>query len=183
MLERLPLDVVHVVPAAVPPLRGQPAAGPEHRVRMVELAIAGRERLLCDRREIDREGVSYTVLTVEEMQRELPRGRLALILGRDAFDKLPKWHRFDALRRLADIVVINRPGYDDPTESPAWMGDEPVRTSLDRSAPPGRVVALTMPPSNISATRLRRRLATNDDVSAMLAPAVLSYIREHRLYA
>lgn len=172
-----------MVPAAVPPLRPQPAADPGHRVKMVELAIAGRERLVCDRREIDREGISYTVLTLEELQRELPGSRLALILGRDAFDKLPKWHRFDALRRLADIVVINRPGYDDPSEAPAWMGREPIRASLDRSAPPGRVVALSMPPSNISATGLRRRLAGGGDASSMLAPAVLSYIREHRLYA
>ncbi len=183
VLERLPIEVIHVVPAAVPPLRPQPVADAEHRVAMVHIAVSGTEGLFCDRREIDRDGISYTLLTVREMLREMPACRLALILGRDAFDKLPRWHGFDELRTLVDFVVINRPGFDAAASPPPWMAGKSMATGFDLDAPPGRVVALEIPPSDISATELRRRLADDEDVSDMLPPDVYAYIREHRLYA
>ncbi len=182
MLARLSIDVIHVVPAAVPPLKAQPSAAPEHRLRMVELALEGRPKVVIDGRELERAGTSYTVLTLESIHAEWPGSRLVLIVGRDAFDSLPKWHRFEDLRALADIAVVNRPGFDDPGRLPDWLAGETPATAVDALAPPGRVIAVGMPPCDISATALRRALAGHGRVEDMLPPPVLSYIREHHLY-
>jgi nicotinate-nucleotide adenylyltransferase len=172
-----------VIPAAVPPLRSQPVADATHRAAMVRLAIEGSPGLVCDTREIDRDGTSYTVHTLEEMRRDLPESRLLLILGRDAFDRLPKWCRFEDIRRLADILVVNRPGFDIASRIPDWLDGESIASRLDPLAPPGRILALEIPPTDISATTLRRRLAAKEDVGDVLPARVLSYIKVNRLYA
>lgn len=182
VLSSTPVTRIQVVPASVPPMRPQPRASAEHRARMVELAIAGRGSLYCDRREIEREGVSYTVLSLREMRDE-GLGPLVLILGRDAFDRLPGWHRHEELRALADIVVLNRPGHDDAGTPPPWMNGEPFASSLDAAAAGGQVVALTMPPVALSATELRRRLAAGEDVRDLVPDDVYTYLQVHRLYA
>ena len=100
------------------------------------------------------------------MKREFPESRLSLILGRDAFDQLPKWHRWRDIARLAEFIVVNRPGY--PGENEEEM--------------PTRVVEIEIPPTDISATDIRRRLRAGEDVTGMLPPEVLSFIHENQLY-
>jgi nicotinate-nucleotide adenylyltransferase len=174
VLARLPLDVIHVVPAAVPPLRPQPVAGTAHRVEMVRLAISDKPRLLCDTREVEQQGTSYTVLTLESLRREFPRDRLSLILGRDAFDQLPRWRRADDILAMADILVVNRPGYP---------GDrKPARKQPETGPATTRIVELEIPPTDVSATEVRRRLAAGEDVTGMLPDEVLSYIHANQLY-
>jgi nicotinate-nucleotide adenylyltransferase len=172
VLTRLPFDVIHVVPAAVPPLRPQPVAGAAQRVEMVRLAIRDKPALFCDTREVEQKGPSYTVLTLQSLRREFPLGQLSLILGRDAFDQLPRWHRAEDILSLARIVVVNRPGYADSQEP----------TPKLRPAGSARTVELEIPPTDISATEVRRRLAAGEDVTGMLPDEVLSYIHENHLY-
>lgn len=181
VLARLPVSVIHVVPAYLPPLRTGPRADPRHRVNMVRLGIEGHDRLLCDTREIDRRGTSYTVLTLESLRFEYPSRRLALILGRDAFERLPQWHRWREILELADIVVINRPGNEAPACPPEWL-ESPPAPRLDPEARIGQVVFLDIVPCAISATELRRRLSAGGDVTGMLAPSVLQYIEANHLY-
>ena len=68
--EALGLERVVFVPAGIPPHKPDRAitAG-EHRLAMVELAIAGNARFTADRRELDRPGRSYTVDTLEALRR------------------------------------------------------------------------------------------------------------------
>ena len=83
--EALGLERVLFVPAGIPPHKPDRAitAG-EHRLAMVELAIAGNERFAVDRRELDRPGPSYTVDTLEALRRETASD-LVLILSAEAF--------------------------------------------------------------------------------------------------
>lgn len=150
---------------------------------MIRLAIAGFPRLVCDTREIEREGDSYTVLTLESLREEHPRCRPVLILGRDAFDRLPRWHRWREIRELADIVVVNRPGSTDGGSSPEWLAPHRPVAELNPSAPVGQVVFIRIPPCDVSATELRGHLARGEDVSGMLPEAVFSYIKANDLYA
>ena len=71
--EALGLERVLFVPAGEPPHKPDRAitAG-EHRLAMVELAIAGNARFAVDRLELDRPGPSYTVDTLEALA---PRDR------------------------------------------------------------------------------------------------------------
>ena len=109
----LDLERVNLVLAARPKHRAQPFASIEHRWAMLELAVAGNERLRADDREIRRGTATYTVETLEEVRvrygAEMP---LVWLLGWDAYRGLPTWHRWRELARLAHLAVLQRPGDD-----------------------------------------------------------------------
>src|SRR4249920_975579 len=84
---------VYMLPAADPPHRAPPGASAEQRAHMLELAIAGDENLCVDRRELHRDGPSYTVDTLAEVRDELGPGEpLVWILGLDSLRGLAGWH-------------------------------------------------------------------------------------------
>ena len=78
LVERLQLAHLRLMPCSEPPHRSAPTCPAEHRAAMVELAVAGESTLLCDRRELDRPGASYTItrmLRNHRYERDLIRTR------------------------------------------------------------------------------------------------------------
>ena len=71
------LDEVRFVPAAIPPHKAAgDVASAEHRLRMVELAIAGIEGFRAWSIELERPGPSYTIDTIRALRAEFRRLRL-----------------------------------------------------------------------------------------------------------
>lgn len=178
---------VAFVPAADPPHRAAPGATAEQRAAMLALAVAGEPGFHVDRRELDRAGPSWTILTLEALRAEVgPRQPLVWLIGDDAFLGLPTWHRWRELLGLAHLLVAVRPGHSldaMPPELAAevagrWAGEP--GTLAER--PAGGLFRLAMPPHPASATRLRARLRAGEDVADWLPPAVAAYIARHGLY-
>lgn len=180
---------VLLIPAALPNLRDAPSTPAAHRLEMVKLAAHGNPRLAVDDRELKRAGMSYTVDTLLELRAE--RGAalpVCLILGADAFLRLPRWSRWLQLFELCHVVVATRPGYDldaSAADVPA-LGDEWRARSTEAAAlaerPAGGIARVAMPLLEISATDLRARLSRRASVRYLLPDAVVDYIAAHRLY-
>jgi nicotinate-nucleotide adenylyltransferase len=107
-----------------------------------------------------------------------PQTRLWFITGRDAAERILNWPYADpetALGELfarAELLVADR-------EGAFVMPDTPViRAHADRI----HHLPLLAEYSHVSATEIRHRLAAGEDVSGLVPPSVLTYIREHRLY-
>ena len=178
---------VAFVPAADPPHRGPPGAGAVHRAAMLDLAIAGAPGFRVDRRELRRDGPSWTIVTLAELRAEVgPAQPLAWLVGDDAFLGLPTWHRWRELLQLGHLLVAMRPGHSlealPPALDEAVAGRWSTRPGELAEAPAGRVFRLEMPPHPASATRLRARLRAGEDVSDWLPPAVAAYVARHGLY-
>lgn len=157
-LETLPLDRVVFVPARHSPLKERgPVAGPAHRLAMLESATADEPRFSVSRIELDREGPSYTVDTLEALAGQ---GRLFLILGADASADLDRWKDPERVRALATLVVARRSGAD---------------------LPPG-AIALDTPLMDISARELRARAAAARSLRYLVPDPVCRYIEENALY-
>jgi nicotinate-nucleotide adenylyltransferase len=118
---QLAIDRVHFIPAAVPPHRPQPVASAKWRVAMLEAALAGDADAIVDRRELERDGPSWTVDTAASVRAEMPAHALCLLLGMDAFLGLPDWRDWERLLDLVNIVVARRPGAELPVAGP--LGD------------------------------------------------------------
>ncbi len=181
------LDVarVHLVPARVPPHRGDPGTSPEHRLAMLERALAGQNRLVIDRRELSREGPSYTVDTLGSLRDEYPDRPLALVLGEDAFASLSRWHRWRDLIGLAHLVVMTRPGAQRVLD--AALEDLSARCRVSdpgalRRSPAGSLLVVEVTPLGISASGIRDLLAAGREPRWLMPDTVLDYIREHGLY-
>jgi nicotinate-nucleotide adenylyltransferase len=165
------LDQVWMMPNARPPHRREPRAGAEDRMRMVELALAGRSRLYPSRLEVDRGGISYTIESWRELHRRFPMEKFALLLGADAAQHIRGWHDAEAVLREASFVIFNRPGTSLTDEAIAELGFPPART---------RSVHLETP--DVAAHEIRERLVQGLPIDDLVPASVARYIREHGLY-
>lgn len=186
VLEALELAEVRLIPTHSPPHREGPEVPGLMRLAMLELAVRDEPSLKVDDREIRREGVSYTVDTLghlrEELGRDLP---LCLIMGMDAFNGLPGWHRWRELEELAHIVIAHRPGA-------ALPQDPELRALLDRRGitdanllhkrPAGCVLLLSLPMLEISATQIRDLIAAGRNPRFLMPDPVYALIRKHHFY-
>jgi nicotinate-nucleotide adenylyltransferase len=176
---------IHMIPACQPVHRDRPGAAPEHRLAMLELALAGQNRLLADARELERGGDSYMVDTLDSLRTELPDCTPCLILGMDAFKAIETWHSWQRLFELAHLIVMTRPGEDDSvTDSLAqWINDRWVsnRAAL-ASARSGKVLKASVSRLQVSASAIREQLAAGHHPRYLVPAKVLEYITLQRLY-
>lgn len=184
--EALDADV-RIVPSRIPPHRPQPVASTEHRVKMLELALARQARLTLDRRELDREGPSYTIDTLTALREEIGADRsLVLLVGVDAFAGLPSWKRWVELFDLAHIGVLTRPGHDvgiPAVLAGAAQAREVRGTAALRGSPSGLVARIPVTPLEISASAIRALFAAGHEPRYLVPDAVLEYVRKHGTYS
>ncbi len=160
-LESVPLDRVLFVPARRSPLKDRdPLASVADRVTMLEAAIAGEPRFALSRVELERDGVSYTVDTLEALRSQ---GELFLILGSDALADLARWRTPGRIRELATILVAARPGAPEPD---AVHGAR----------------AFDAPRLDISSRELRARAARGMALRYLVPDAVWEHIKKRGLY-
>lgn len=186
LTERLALDHLRLMPCAKPPHREAPACDARQRAAMVELAVRDEPQLRCDTRELDREGVSYTILSLEELRLELgAQHSLCLVMGCDALLKIDSWHRWGELLTVAHIIVIARPGWQFPETGPVadWLVSHRTsdRQILRRDAC-GSVLIEELRPLAISSTEIRELLQSGRSVRYLLPEPVLDYIETRQLY-
>ena len=115
-----------------------------------------------------RPGPSYTVDTLEELHRRLPDAELALVLGADCLPELTTWRAPERIERLAEIVLVPRPGITAPEEQTAT----PIRI--------GTIVE--MPLVDISSHDIRQRVSARRSIRYLVPRAVECYIETHSLY-
>jgi nicotinate-nucleotide adenylyltransferase len=98
------------------------------------------------------------------------------LAGADSVEDLPGWYGILELIDECNLVIMFRAGFKPPDFSrfePVW-GRQRVE-KLQRNV-------VKTPLIDISSTEIRKRLAAGRDVSGMVCPKVLQYIREHGLY-
>ncbi|HKC89923.1 MAG TPA: nicotinate-nucleotide adenylyltransferase [Candidatus Limnocylindria bacterium] len=160
-LESLRLDRVVFVLAKRSPLKDRgPVASEADRLAMLELAVAGEPRFAVSRAELDREGPSYTVDTLERLSGP---DELFLILGSDAIADFPRWKDPDRIGRLATIAVAERPG------APERVGNAPI-------------VTFDAPRLDISSRELRARAARGWSLRYLVPETAWKHIEARGLY-
>jgi nicotinate-nucleotide adenylyltransferase len=110
VLAELAYDRIILIPAYESPFKQKAGgAAPRDRLDMLAASIPGDVRLTIDDTEIRREGISYTIDTVNDIiERYRPAGRPGLILGDDLAGDFPAWKEAGAIAGLADIIVARR---------------------------------------------------------------------------
>jgi nicotinate-nucleotide adenylyltransferase len=179
VLERLGLDEVRLLPTATTNLRDTPTASPAQRLAMLESALV--PGLVADDREIRRGGRSYTIDTLIEMRQELPQASFYFVLGADAWNALPRWHRWQELLDYANLVIATRPGVT-RADIPELAAARCETLAEFRAARAGRVLVLPIPRLPISSTDIRARLHAGHRVDYFTPAAVVALIDREGLY-
>jgi nicotinate-nucleotide adenylyltransferase len=177
--ETLDLAGIVFVPAAQPPHKqGLDISPASDRVAMVELAVAGHPCFRVSRVELEREGPSYTVDTLEALHAD---GRYAggdradpvLVLSVEALRGLPGWHRPERILELCRVAVVPRRGYE--PVAPGWL----ERTFPGRE---GRFLLLDGPDLGHSASDIRARAASGRSIRYLVPDTVADWILRRSLY-
>lgn len=166
-LDALRLDRLLWIPAGQPWQKARRITPAAQREAMVALTITGEPRFALDRREIERQGPSYTLDTVREIGAEQPGAMLYLIIGQDQYAGLHSWHGWQELLGRVVLAVANRPG-------------AALQVHADVLRHPHRVVPLAM--LDIAATDLRAKVARDEPLTGLVPAAVEAYIAHHQLY-
>jgi len=164
--EELELDRLFFIPAAQSPFKPDRQPTPAgRRLRLLRLALAGKAWCEVDEQELRRGGVSYTIDTVRDYARRFPQARLFYLTGADQVAKLPQWREADELARLAEFVVIPRPG------------------TAEAGVPkPFRGRTLKGVPLGISSSEIRERIRSGKAIDHLVPAAVAEAIRGGPFY-
>lgn len=158
------LDAVIVVPARDPWQKGTVVASAERRLDMVNCAITSHAQLLSSIVDLEREGPSYAIDTIDDLAKQYPDVEFEFIVGSDALSGVPTWHRADELVSRVVFVCAERPG-----------------TPLE--IPPGtRVATIQVPRLDISSTDIRERVAQGRSIAFLVPDAVGEYVHNEGLY-
>jgi nicotinate-nucleotide adenylyltransferase len=198
-VDQLSLDELWWIPAGDPWQKRslRPVTSAEHRAAMVEAAIGGEPKQRVERCELEREGPSYTVDTIERLSLRHPDIHWVLVMGHDQWCNLPTWHRWREVVDLVEIAVAPRTALPAPsgpagdsTPDPANRGEPAALAGVPHRR-------LDMPLLDVSSTALRQQsglaederrhahqavshhsTATQDDLPEVVA----RYIATHGLY-
>jgi nicotinate-nucleotide adenylyltransferase len=114
---------------------------------------------------------------VAHFRRRLPADtELFWIVGADSLRDMHMWYRPDEIVRHCRVVTARRPG--------SAIADLPELRKLLGDAAADRMLSdvLETPHIDISATDIRRRMATGLPIRYLVPDAVEAYIRAHNLY-
>lgn len=162
---RFALDLVIFAPTGQP-WHKEPASAPEHRYLMTVIATASNPKFVVSRVDIDRNGPTYTIDTLTDIQERYPEAELYFISGADAIAQIFDWKSVTELWSSAHFVAVTRPGH--------------VLNISRFSAE--HVSLLEIPALAISSTDCRERVSRGEPVWYLVPDGVVQYIAKHNLY-
>lgn len=137
-----------------------------HRLKMVEIALGGYPKMKASDFEFSLPRPSYTISTLEELDKRYPEHTFSLIIGADNWGKFESWYDYSKI--LANYKVLVYPRFD-------------CRLSIS-SKLKNRVEALDSPIIEISSTFIRESISKDRDIRSFLPQGVYEYLRDNSLY-
>ncbi|MEO8910611.1 MAG: nicotinate-nucleotide adenylyltransferase [Gemmatimonadaceae bacterium] len=165
--EALRLDRLVFIPAGAQPFKADrpPLASGRDRLEMVRLAIGGDENYAVDDAEIGREGLSYTVDTLEHLAERNAGAQLFLLLGQDSLAGFQQWRNPDRIRQLATLAVMTRSGA--------------IRAGAEITK---GVLTVSMRHVDVSSTEIRGRRRSGKSIKGFVPESVETFIEARGLY-
>ena len=166
------VDKILYVAPGTPYTRKKDAVAAEHRYNMLCLALEGEEKLIpCDI-ELKREGISYTIDTMEELEKSYDD--LYFITGADMLLDLPRWYRAEDMMKNYRFITIDR---ENSFENEKYMNR--AKAQIEKYSMNVTFVNIKTP--DISSTDIRN-CKDDEELLKYVPQKVLDYIKENKLY-
>lgn len=178
--EQLNLPRIVLIPAGIPPhKRPEELALAADRLAMTRLAVLGDPLFQVSDIELARPGPNYTIDTVIALRSAYAEeSELFWIIGADTAPELVTWYRIADLLEVTRLVTVVRPGSTLGRERIGPLELKIGAVKLDQILQN----SLATPAIDISATEIRRRVATGRSIRYLTPDCVADYIASHRLY-
>ena len=181
VMQQLNLAQVQFIPCYQPVHKSSANVSAQQRCEMIELAIKHQPNFVLNKIEVEKKGPSYMVETLEILKQQYPNDSLVLMMGTDAFAKFHSWHRWQDIIKLANIVIMHRPGEPVPLDCTSGQIYQKYRVN-ELSQQNGQMLDLEVTQLDISSTKIRQSLTKGFSAEYLLLPCVLEYIKKQALY-
>ena len=171
----LNLSALYLMPCANPVHKDGLMFSNQARLDMLELACQATP-LQIDRREIDRQGDSYTIDSLIEIKHEYPETPVCLIMGADSFLQFDTWKRYQDFSQYCHLVVIDRPdsmlthqsafGFTLSHDADAFHQQANSLIWFDK----GEML-------NISSSEIRGKIARHEELTGLVPASVINYLQ------
>ena len=171
------LDKVVFMPAGSPPHKlNKSVLAAEHRYMMTLLATNNHPNFEVSSMEINRDGPSYTIDTINELHKNYngKNIRILFITGADSILKLHTWKKYEDLIKKCFFIAVTREGYNTKM---LYKRIEELHKIYGK-----RIFNIEIPSVGISSTELRKRISNNKSVKYLLPSSVEQYIKKNKLY-
>ena len=171
----LKLDKLLLIPDRIAPHKEIPSGSPapEQRLQMLRIAAADCPEMEVSDIELQREGPSYSYLTVEQLRAQYPDAELILLMGTDMFLSFHTWREPERITKEATLGVFFR-GEKGEREKILAKKHQLEEAGAKVELVENRIL-------NISSTQLRRLIAFRC-AGEFLPEGVYEFIRENGLY-
>lgn len=168
------LDKIILVPSALPPHKKvEQVLDSKHRLKMVELAIQNNSKIELSDIEMQREGYSYTIDTIQQFRNNYDCD-IYFILGVDALMLIDTWKDYNKLLDICHFIVVTRPGYELNKEAECF-----TEISEDNWK---KIHIINIPAMDISSSEIRKRIGKGNTIKYLLPETVEEYICKNSLY-
>ncbi|MCL2592440.1 MAG: nicotinate-nucleotide adenylyltransferase [Defluviitaleaceae bacterium] len=153
------VEKIVFIPSGQPPhKKDMDISNKEDRYNMLKLATANNPHFIVSRCELDRDGYSYTVDTIEYIKSICDDNtKIYFIIGADIVPKISTWKEPERLKEICDFIIVSRPGF-------------PANNTL------------IVPSVDISSSAIRNRVKEGKGIKYLLPPDVEIYVYvKHKL--
>lgn len=171
-LKELGLDKLLVMPTFMPPHKNTVPAPSEDRIKMLELAFSDLKNVQISDYEIQKQGKSYTYLTVEHFKAQTG-AELYFIVGADMLADFKNWRYPERVLECANLAVFGREEFFVDFEKER----EYFNTHFKKD-----YVRLNYTGKNFSSTKIRIYSAFSLSLDGLVPKGVEDYIKEKGLY-
>lgn len=168
-------DVEQVIfmPAGIPPHKSNNnVSSKNYRLEMVQLATADNQHFSCSELEFVKEGNSYTVDTLKEMQRVYPGQKIYFLIGADSLLDIYNWKQPEYLLENANFIVARRSGFS--------LKDIYVDERFRKYRKNIKLLDNSL--IDISSSQIRKLRAAGKSIRYLVLPEVAHYIKTNDLY-
>ena len=169
------LDEVWLIPAGHSPNKDEDKmTSATMRAEMTALAAQNIPHFKLSTYEIDKEGTSFTYLTLTDFKEQYPNTDFYFIMGADSLDYFDAWRHPDIICQKAVILVAVRDDMD--------LDDIQAKIEHIKEQFQAEIYPLSCEKIDISSSEIRANLKNGIDIRNKVPQAVSDYITVHGLY-
>lgn len=181
----LSLKKLFLMPNYIAPHKSKSHCSVTQRTEMVKLAIARKQRVEIDTRELNRTKTSYTIDTLKELKQEYPTTPICFIMGMDSLLNFDTWVKWQEILKYCHLVISQRPQWHPNYNTTIETLIKNCKTTDSQdlhNLQSGKIFFQKTSQLDISSTEIRQRVRQNLSIKSLVPEAVETYICQNKLY-
>lgn len=183
--QALNLKQLFLMPNHIAPHKAASHCSAQQRCEMVRLAIADKNQLKLDTRELNRPNASYTIDTLKEIKLAHPDNPVCFMMGMDSLIHFSSWHQWQEILNYCHLVVCFRPGWHgefNDTIQALLKKHQVTSVAQLHQHQAGKIYFQQTQQYAISSTQIRDNIKQKISIENLLPSSVIDYIKQHQLY-